>query len=257
MVWGTLYVPSPWPTITLGAILAALAAFELATLTRPLGVVAPPAFVAVASVALCVAVSISFYPDAPLPPESIATLIMGLTIASGLVALSSTGPGPQFFPAMAVMLLGPLYVGIGMGTMGWVRAVEGPSALLWLVGLIALSDSAQYYVGSSIGRRKLAPVVSPKKTVEGLFGGLAMAPIAGVLLGLWLMPDRSPLLIAGVAIVLVWFGVAGDLFESLLKRSVGVKDSSGLIPGHGGVLDRIDAYLFAAPVYYWFLRYLA
>jgi phosphatidate cytidylyltransferase len=133
----------------------------------------------------------------------------------------------------------------------------GPKVFIWLVGVIALSDSAQYYAGTLWGRRKLAPVVSPGKTVEGAIGGLVIAPIAGLLIGRWAMPQLTMLETAVLAIGLALFGMAGDLFESLIKRSAGVKDSSTLIPGHGGVLDRIDAYLFAAPVFYLFLRYIA
>ena len=108
-----------------------------------------------------------------------------------------------------------------------------------------------------LGRRKLAPVVSPGKTVEGAIGGFVIAPIAGVLIGRWAMPEIAMGATAVLAAGLAMFGMAGDLFESLLKRSAGAKDSSALIPGHGGVLDRIDAYLFAAPVFYLFLRYIA
>jgi len=88
-----------------------------------------------------------------------------------------------------------------------------------------------------------------------LIGGLVVAPIAAAALAPWGLPD-VPLYIAGVVgLILAAFGVGGDLFESLLKRSAGMKDSSTLIPGHGGVLDRVDAYLFAAPVFYLLLRY--
>jgi phosphatidate cytidylyltransferase len=161
------------------------------------------------------------------------------------------------FVSIAVLLLGPLYVGLPLGTLAWVRDAQGPAVLIWLVAVIAISDSVQYYAGTTFGRRKLAPVVSPGKTIEGAIGGLVAAPITGALVGMWAMPDTHPIVSAFLAIGLALFGMAGDLFESLLKRSAGRKDSSTLIPGHGGVLDRIDAYLFAAPVFYLFLRYIA
>src|SRR4030095_1881521 len=120
--------------------------------------------------------------------------------------------------------------------------------------VIALSDSAQYYTGRAFGRRKLSPLISPAKTIEGALGGLLVAAHAGALLGPSLLPvPLSLAAAAGCALLLAGFGIAGDLFESLLKRSAGVKDSSNLIPGHGGILDRIDAYLFAAPVFYFWL----
>ena len=93
--------------------------------------------------------------------------------------------------------------------------------------------------------------------MEGAIGGLIAAPITGAALGAIWLPGTPLVMAAVLAIVLAVVGIGGDLFESLLKRSVGAKDSSALIPGHGGLLDRIDAYLFAAPVFYLYLRYLA
>ena len=108
-----------------------------------------------------------------------------------------------------------------------------------------------------LGRRPLAPVISPKKTVEGAVSGLIVGVCVILLLGsLWLpLWSISALVLLGITVVAL--GVIGDLFESLIKRSVGVKDSSGLIPGHGGILDRLDSLLFAAPGYYVFLYQLS
>jgi phosphatidate cytidylyltransferase len=121
---------------------------------------------------------------------------------------------------------------------------------------IVISDSAQYYTGRALGRHKLAPSISPNKTVEGAIGGMVFGTAAMTLGGLWVFRGVSPLLLILSSLAVVVVGMVGDLFESLLKRSAGVKDSSSLIPGHGGVLDRIDSWLFAAPVYYVFTRYL-
>jgi phosphatidate cytidylyltransferase len=125
-----------------------------------------------------------------------------------------------------------------------------------LLGTIVVSDSAQYYAGRALGRRPLAPSISPKKTVEGAIGGLVLGTGAMAVGGLRLFPAAAPFLLVLAAMAIVAVGMLGDLFESLLKRSAGVKDSSQLIPGHGGVLDRIDSWLFAGPVYYVFIRYL-
>jgi phosphatidate cytidylyltransferase len=125
-----------------------------------------------------------------------------------------------------------------------------------LLAVIVVSDSAQYYTGRAVGRRPLAPTISPKKTIEGAIGGVVFGTLAFTVGGRYVF--ASPLWIlalSGAAISLL--GIVGDLFESLLKRSAGVKDSSNLIPGHGGVLDRIDSWLFAAPVYYVFVRFIA
>jgi phosphatidate cytidylyltransferase len=120
-----------------------------------------------------------------------------------------------------------------------------------------VSDSAQYYTGRAFGRRKLAPSISPAKTVEGAIGGLVAAAVIGTLLARLCLPAVPAPVAGALAFLLACCGIVGDLFESLLKRSAGVKDSSALIPGHGGVLDRIDSHLFAAPAFYIFLRYFA
>ena len=101
-----------------------------------------------------------------------------------------------------------------------------------------------------------APAISPAKTVEGALGGLIFGSAAMTIGGRWVFPDVPVPVVAVAAVLVVAAGMAGDLFESLLKRSAGVKDSSNLIPGHGGVLDRIDSWLFAGPMYYLFTRYM-
>jgi phosphatidate cytidylyltransferase len=256
VIGGTvLYLPA-WATAALAALAAAAGGVELALLGRRMGASVSPAFVALSAVAFTLVLSASI-PAAALHRDLIVTLVIGLTIAAGLVTLATTPPGAGVFVSISVMLLAPLYVGLPLGTLAWVREAQGPAALIWLVGVVAISDSAQYYAGTLWGRRALAPVVSPKKTVEGAIGGFVVAPVAGMLIGLWALPAFSPVVTGALAFGLALFGLAGDLFESLLKRSAGAKDSSTLIPGHGGVLDRIDAYLFAAPVFYLFLRYIA
>ncbi len=99
------------------------------------------------------------------------------------------------------------------------------------------------------------PAISPKKTIEGAVGGFVFGGVFLALAGRWWLPDAPMLLRAALGVAVVAAGIVGDLFESMLKRSAGVKDSSTLIPGHGGILDRIDALLFAAPIYYSVLKY--
>jgi phosphatidate cytidylyltransferase len=253
---GTLIWLPPAGTVVLAMIVSALAAVELVGLAREQGEGGSPLFVGVAAAIWCAAAAGPFWPGVGPPPVDFAALSIGLTLAAGLLALAFIRPGPHVLPSLAVMLLAPLYVGLPLGALAWVRTSVGPEAVVWLIAVLIVSDSAQYYVGTALGRRKLAPVISPGKTIEGLIGGLVAAPIAGAAVGIWALPMLSIGVTAALAFVLALFGVAGDLFESLLKRSAGVKDSSTLIPGHGGVLDRIDAYLFAAPVYFLALRYV-
>ena len=139
-----------------------------------------------------------------------------------------------------------------------VRFIGGRDATLLLMGTIVVSDSAQYYTGRALGRHRLAPAISPEQDRRRRDRRTACsARLAMTLGGLVRLSGAS---ISGcssaTSVAVVALGMVGDLFESLLKRSAGVKDSSTLIPGHGGVLDRIDSWLFAAPVFYVFARYL-
>lgn len=130
---------------------------------------------------------------------------------------------------------------------------DAASSHRWLfaaLGIVWAADSGAYFAGRKLGRRKLAPRISPNKTIEGLVGGLVAGVVTGVALGLFAGASVAQLpWVALAAAIAVLFSVVGDLFESLLKRHAGVKDSSNLIPGHGGVLDRLDGVLAALPAF--------
>jgi phosphatidate cytidylyltransferase len=126
-------------------------------------------------------------------------------------------------------------------------------AILLLFAIIWVGDSAAYYGGRALGRHLLAPRVSPKKTIEGAVAGLAGSIIVGVIAGKWLL-DQEWLRLLWLSAITATAGQIGDLAESVLKRSAGVKDSSSILPGHGGILDRLDSLFFAAPVFYWLLN---
>ena len=127
--------------------------------------------------------------------------------------------------------------------------------LLVLMLIVMTNDSAAYYAGSAFGKHRLYPLVSPKKSIEGALGGL-LGSIAGTLLAKFTFFPQLTLADALLTAVLVGIlGQTGDLFESLLKRSFRVKDSGSSIPGHGGVLDRLDSIIFAAPALYYYVIY--
>ena len=128
--------------------------------------------------------------------------------------------------------------------------------LLAIFIFIWVNDTGAYLVGSRWGKRRLAPNISPKKSVEGSIGGLLLVLLSAVVLRLLLFPELSWLRILLIATVVAVFGTIGDLFESSLKRQAGVKDSGKLIPGHGGILDRIDSLLLAVPAVYLLLAFL-
>jgi phosphatidate cytidylyltransferase len=152
-----------------------------------------------------------------------------------------------------VALFAPLYIGIPLGMLVAIQDTLEWKGTLLLIATVIVSDSAQYYSGRTFGRRPLAPSISPKKTIEGAVGGVVLGTVFMAVAGPRLFPaSRLPWVWVGLAVVIL--GICGDLFESRLKRTAGLKDSSALIPGHGGILDRIDALLFAIPAFYLFLR---
>ncbi len=138
---------------------------------------------------------------------------------------------PFLYPAASFLFLLSLYKDFGM------------DALIWLVIIVALTDIGAYFVGKAFGRRKFCDT-SPNKTWEGVIGGVLIATVAGSYYGLVLVDTAFSVVISLLVSVA---SVFGDLFESYLKRRAGVKDSGNILPGHGGVLDRVDGYLFAAP----------
>ena len=129
------------------------------------------------------------------------------------------------------------------------QAPRGPALLIWLLAAAAAADIGAYFAGRRFGRRKLAPEVSPAKTLEGAIGGAIAILAWGVVGAVYFGAEQSlPRWLALVAVLFV-ASVTGDLFESAFKRARGVKDSGGLLPGHGGVLDRVDSAIAAAPVF--------
>jgi len=120
----------------------------------------------------------------------------------------------------------------------------GIPAMLWLLLTVAITDTGAYFTGKAIGKTKFSDT-SPNKTLEGVFGGIILATIVGTYIGLYIVPLWIAIIVTLVTAVA---SVFGDLFESYLKREAGVKDSGDILPGHGGILDRIDGYVFAAPM---------
>lgn len=136
--------------------------------------------------------------------------------------------------------------------------VATPHGMAWLIILTIItiaSDTGAYYAGSNFGKNKLCPAISPNKTIEGLLGGMAASLALAILAGSFLVPHVSFMRLAGAAALLSLIGVGGDLIESIMKRSCKVKDSGTILPGHGGVLDRIDSLLTAAPAMFYLIHF--
>jgi phosphatidate cytidylyltransferase len=154
----------------------------------------------------------------------------------------------------AVMILGVVYVSLLLSYLLLLRDFPGGEFLiLFILGITWLGDAGAYYVGSMIGRHALAPRISPKKTIEGAVGGLAVSVIGSVAAKFWFLPALTLADALRLGLLLGVAGQFGDLVESMWKRSGGVKDSGGLIPAHGGLLDKMDSLIFAAPVFYYYL----
>ncbi len=162
--------------------------------------------------------------------------------------------------ASAATLLGAVYLGALGGTIAALLVIDPPAEGAWravlLLATIMVADSFAFFVGHAFGRHPLAPKVSPGKTVEGAFGGLAGGVVGALAVRALGLPDLPLLQTVLLGMVVAALGIVGDLFESLLKRWAGVKDSGHLFPGHGGMLDRLDSLLFGAPVLYYYFLYL-
>jgi len=155
-------------------------------------------------------------------------------------------------PSSAIAVLATTYVGMLAGSLIRLRNdfPEGSKLIFFLLLVVWLGDSGAYYVGKQLGKHKLSPRISPKKTVEGLIGGITASILAAVVIH-YTFFEKFPLLHAIIAgVILSVAGVIGDLAESMWKRSADVKDSGTLLPGHGGFLDRFDSILFTAPILY-------
>ena len=246
-----VFLGPKWLIFLAVAAIAALAAWEYLGMAQRSGA-RPPRIAVLVALALLFAGNFGY-------PDQTAT-IFGILCLSLLAYCTFASPVEQVMPNSAVSVFCLLYVGLTLVSLPALREeTNGPSLVAFLLVVIWGGDIAAYYVGRTWGRHKLAPSISPQKTWEGSLGSMAGSLLAaGALLALadWLAQWDSAklsypediwywmLLAAGLNVA----AQVGDLVESALKRSVGVKDSGTLLPGHGGVLDRIDAMLLAAPV---------
>lgn len=193
--------------------------------------------------------------------DLIVAVIVTLVIVELLAQLFSRANDEDFdemLSAAAIKVFGVLYVAVLGGYIIAIRAIESPipqlaPKLLSLFFMVVFAgDTAAYYTGRKLGRKRLAPRVSPGKTVEGLIGGLAGNVIAALIAHFWFFPELKIAHAIPLALVMGILGVTGDLCESMLKRGAKAKDAGHLIPGHGGLLDRLDSMLFNAPLLYYF-----
>jgi phosphatidate cytidylyltransferase len=244
LVW-IVWTGPAWLFAALIVALAAAAAWELGRMFVHAGHAAMPSMNVV--VAAVVAASFS------VPAWS--SLVLTLAVMAVMAALL-VQPAPLSAEPALVGLLAIGYVGWLLGHALLLYSLpSGPRFVLFLIGVTWLGESAAYAVGSTIGRHRLAPVISPRKTIEGAVAQLVVSVLAALALGAWLLPDWAPASAMAAGAMLGIVGQVGDLAESVLKRALGTKDAGAIIPGHGGVLDRIDSLLFnVAALYYMVAR---
>ena len=183
--------------------------------------------------------------------------LSALVLIFALLFLFRIGDIRRLAQEIGVLAFGFVYIPLLFGHLALLRGqLHGVQWVFLLLVIVMAGDTGAYYVGSTVGRHKLYPVVSPNKSIEGALGGL-VGSIAGAFIARGtFFPELTAADCLATALLFGVLGQLGDLFESLLKRSCGVKDSGGIIPGHGGLLDRMDSIIFAAPAAFYYARYL-
>ena len=252
-VLAILWLAPPWGFGSLVAVLALATLFEFYRLAESSGIPVPK------TIALPFAAAVLAAAVVPAPSPSGLAVAGGMFLAAALfaAALMLAGiPAAQALSGTAATTLGLPLVVFPCCALIWIDRVRlpgagdrfGPRLILFLLVTIWGCDSFAYYVGRRFGRHKLAPEVSPKKTIEGSIGGLVGSILVAVGAALLFVPEFLPAEAAVIGGLASTAGQIGDLVESLFKRGAGVKDSGRFLPGHGGFYDRVDSILFAAPV---------
>ena len=254
VVW---FAPAPL-FFFVAEVLLLLAFIEYSRLSSAVGYPLPVVVSGAATLLASVGVTSTRWVGDTIAGTAIAldAILMSAFVALASVSLTTWRGDRDALGRVSAAVFPMLYLGLPIGALIAIRGMRGPASLFLLMLTVMVSDTAQYYAGRLFGRTPLAPAISPKKTLEGAMGGFVFGTLLMAVAGYWWLPDVSWLIRTLLGAAVVALGIAGDLFESMLKRSAGVKDSSALIPGHGGVLDRIDSLLFAAPIYYVVLKYV-
>jgi phosphatidate cytidylyltransferase len=245
----SLFLPPRWLFPSLVAIVCALSAHELFAMATPKHPITR-AWGVLSSLFLCFVVG-AIFPESWTAPAFILITCGGL-----LSSLINVEPIPQAANRAAWAVAGPLYLGGLFGVISFLFHQPHGGEWVVLAMLYAFwSDTGGYFVGRSFGKHRLYVAVSPKKTVEGSIGGLFGALLGGLIAHFWFLPSLSLIAALLLSPIAAAIGQLGDLCESLIKRSCGVKDSGTLLPGHGGFLDRVDALLFTSATVYLYVMW--
>lgn len=254
------YVPETvWIFVAIAVLAIAAGLFEFYTLTKKLELKADASVGYIGAAALVVA----FIFDAPAKAQDLLILTLaGFTIfLLATQAFRFQKDFSKMLTGVGVTLLGVMYVaflgGFLIATRVGFEALPGLSTklLIFFFAVMFGSDSGAYFSGRAFGKHKLAPAISPAKTVEGLIGGLVAAAAIAAFCNWLFFPELPYKFAIPLAVVMAAVGVVGDLAESAMKRGSKAKDAANILPGHGGLLDRMDSLLFNAPILYYFARF--
>jgi phosphatidate cytidylyltransferase len=247
MLLALFKLPGPWWFVVV-ALLIDVAVYEYIQIVRGRAPHVPLLLLLAAVPLTALAVSASLFEGGGLLDPRLYLFTGGLLLSVGLgsLVLLSRVPLAETLAALGILGFGVLYFALPIASLHYLRQAD-PWLVFLLMAIVFLGDTAAYYVGSSLGRHKMAPTVSPKKSWEGAAAGFVTSVVAAAAWSAWKL-GRIDLELLAVAAVTALAAQAGDLVESMIKRGAGVKDSGNILPGHGGLFDRLDAMLFAAPV---------
>jgi phosphatidate cytidylyltransferase len=255
IILGLLYRAPPWAFYLLVVTVALIGVRELLSMTHPGDGVAQAVGVVVSAAA---SAAIFLQGD---DARTLATVLVAVPLVGPLFTLIRLGSIETAALRACALGVAPLFVAVPLTLLALMRRTlgvgTGPGVVLLCLGLAWFADTSAYFAGRFLGRHKLYEAVSPKKTVEGAIGGLLGSVLWALLGSLWFLRGALPVAHAvPLAVVGGALGQAGDLAESLLKRSTGIKDSGDIVPGHGGILDRVDALLMTSVVVFLYTQWI-
>lgn len=244
-----------WGFTLFVAVALSLGAKELHSAMRRLGLDATivPIIVGILAIQFA-AFYVSRHPNAGIGAAPTLLALLCLTVLAVLITRMLRGPQGFVMDSAASLFIIAYVALLGASVPLMLGSELGRERIVTFIACVAANDIGGYVLGVLFGRHKMAPVISPKKTWEGLAGSVLFAVPTGILMTTWLL-DSSWWVGVVLAVAMVVFGTAGDLIESMIKRDVGIKDMSSFLPGHGGVMDRLDSLLVGAPVA-WLVLYL-
>jgi len=255
------YSAANWLFLLIAALTFGAGLFEFFTLTKKLELKADASIAYLGAAAFFVA----FFFDAPAKAPDFLILTVAFFLIAVLITQTFrfqkdfskmlTGIGVTVLGVLYIAFLGGFIVSMRVGFENTLVPFLSTKLLAFFFFVVMGADVGAYYVGKNFGKHKLIPKVSPNKTWEGVIGGLVLSSIFAALASAWFFPELPYKFSIPLAIVMSLIGVFGDLAESAMKRGSDAKDAATILPGHGGLLDRLDSLLFNAPVLYYFARF--